>query len=134
MPRFDFSGFFKRITGGKARAPEQVTGWAQWLEVALIPWVAIGLAWLARPDDPLLADTLFPWLWFAPVLIALRYGVLPGLLGSLPMLLNWLLADHFGVVPKDFSPEYFFVWFWCAENSVMSGAIGIYAWRKPICM
>ena len=108
MPRFDFSGFFKRITGGNALAPEQVTGWAQWLEVALIPWVAIGLAWLARPDDPLLADTLFPWLWFAPVLIALRYGVLPGLLGSLPMLLNWLLADHFGVVPKDFSPEYFF--------------------------
>lgn len=108
MPRFDFSGFFKRITGGKALAPEQVTGWAQWLEVALIPWVAIGLAWLARPDDPLLADTLFPWLWFAPVLIALRYGVLPGLLGSLPMLINWLLADHFGVVPKDFSPEYFF--------------------------
>jgi len=108
MSRFDFSGFFKRITGWDALAPEQVTGWAQWLEVAFIPWVAIGLAWLARPDDPLLADTLFPWLWFAPVLIALRYGVLSGLLGSLPMLINWLLAGHFGVVPKDFSPEYFF--------------------------
>ena len=108
MPRVYFSGFFKRITGGKALAPEQVTGWAQWLEVALIPWAAIGLAWLARPYDPLLAETLFPWLWFAPVLIALRYGVLPGLLGSLPMLINWFLANHFGAVPKEFSPEYFF--------------------------
>lgn len=108
MPRFDFSGLFKRIAGADALAPEHVAARSQWLEVVLIPLLAIGIAWLASPDDPMLADTLFPWLWFAPVLIALRYGVLPGLLGSVPILLNWLVATHLGLVTNEFSPEFFF--------------------------
>lgn len=108
MPRFDFPGPFKPIKGANALAPEQIAAWAQWLEVVLIPLVAIGIAWLARPDDPMLASTLFPWLWLAPVLIALRYGVLPGLLGSIPILLNWAVADHLGLVIDDFFPAFFF--------------------------
>jgi hypothetical protein len=108
MPRFDISGFFKRWTVAYAIAPDQATSRAQWMEVAIIPLLGIGLAWVARPSDPMLAGNLFPWLWFGPVLIALRYGVLPGLLGSLPILLNWMLADHLGLLPKHFSEESIF--------------------------
>jgi hypothetical protein len=108
MRFFDFSSLFGRIPGGSVLAPEQAAARAQWFEVVLIPLIAIGIAWLASPADPTLADSLFPWLWFAPVLIALRYGVLPGLFGSVPILLNWLAADHLGLVTNDFSPEFFF--------------------------
>ena len=108
MPRFDFWGFFKRMAGVDALAPEQLTGRAQWLEVALVPLLAIGIAWLASPGDPMLSHSLFPWLWFAPVLIALRYGVLPGLLGCIPILGNWLLANHLGLVKNQSSLEFFF--------------------------
>jgi hypothetical protein len=108
MARFNFSGLFSRMTGARVLAPEQVGFRAKWLEVALIPLLSIGLAWLSSPADPMLAHTLFPWLWLAPVLVSLRYGVLPGLLASIPLLLNGLLASHWGLLTRDFSPEYFF--------------------------
>jgi hypothetical protein len=108
MPRFDFPALLKRLREANALAPEQIDTRAQWLEIALIPLLAVGLAWLASPGDPTLGGKQFPWLWLAPVLIALRYGVLPGLLGSIPIVGNWLLADHLGLMQADFSPEPFF--------------------------
>jgi hypothetical protein len=108
MARPDFSGFFRRMADLDILAPERAVARAQWLEVLLLPLLAIALAWLARPADPTFEQTLFPWLWFVPVLIALRYGVLPGLLGSVAILGNWLLAEHLGVAHNDFSPELFF--------------------------
>lgn len=96
------------MAGTRSLAPEQFTGRAQWLEVALVPLVALGIAWLASPTDPMLANTPFPWLWLAPVLIALRYGVLPGLLSCVPILINWLLASHLGLVKNQSSLEFFF--------------------------
>ena len=108
MARLRLSGPFKRFAGADSIAPDQVTTWAQWLEIVLIPLLAIGLAWLASPGDPLLATAPFPWLWLAPVLVALRYGVLPGLLASIPILLNGLLADYAGLISKDFPPGFFF--------------------------
>src|SRR6516225_1030128 len=32
-------------------------------------------------NDPFLMRTGFPWLWFAPLIVALRYGTLLGVLG-----------------------------------------------------
>lgn len=88
MARPELSNFLNSKAVANALAPEQVLARAQWLEVVFIPIAAIGIAWLASPQDPLLANLLFPWLWLAPVLIALRYGVLPGLLASVPLLAN----------------------------------------------
>lgn len=102
------SSLFKRQAAANALAPEQILARAQWLEVALIPLLAIGIAWLASPDDPVLTNRLFPWLWLAPVLIALRYGVLPGLLACIPLLVNWLLASHWGLASDQQSLEFFF--------------------------
>ena len=90
-----------------ALAPEQVPARGRWLEVILIPLILIGLAWWLRPQDPLLLTTPFPWLWFGPVLVALRYGVLPGLMAGLMLLGNWLIADAAGAVVQEFPRDYF---------------------------
>lgn len=108
MARLRLSGPFKRFAEKDSIAPDQINFWAQWLEIFLIPLLAVGLAWWASPTDPLLLKAPFSWLWLAPVLVALRYGVYPGLLSCVPILLNWLLADYTGVIGGDFTPGYFF--------------------------
>lgn len=75
-------------------APREVSARMLWLETLVIPLIGICLAWWLRPEDPTLIHTSFPWLWLAPVLVALRYGVLPGLLAIAPLLANWFLAAH----------------------------------------
>lgn len=92
----------------RALAPEQIQLRSQWIEVVLFPAVAIGLGWLASPQDPTLQQALFPWLWLAPVLIALRYGVMPGLLASIPLLGNWLVASQAGLAGQDAGVETLF--------------------------
>jgi polysaccharide biosynthesis protein PelD len=79
-----------------------------WTEVFCIPLLAIALAWWWVPSDPMLVKSAFPWLWLAPVLVALRYGVMPGLVACIPLLGNWLLSEHFGVIGADFQRGYFF--------------------------
>lgn len=102
------SDLSQREAAAIALAPEQAQTKAQWLEVVLLPLLAIGLAWFASPDDPMLVHHLFPWLWLAPVLIALRYGVLPGLLACVPLLANWFMASHLGLAKSQQSLEFFF--------------------------
>lgn len=65
---------------------------AAWAEAACVTLAALALAWLGNRGDPLLLHSGFPWLWFAPTLIALRYGVAPGLGSSLLIALVWLAA------------------------------------------
>jgi polysaccharide biosynthesis protein PelD len=108
MPRFSVVSLFQRPTRAGVIAPERITGLSQWAEVLLIPLLAIAIGWLARPSDPLLLTTRFPWLWLAPVLISLRYGVMPGLIASLFIVMNWLVAERLGLLGEDLSPEYFF--------------------------
>ena len=109
MIRFDFLGaLLKRLGFAQALAPEKAILRAQWLEVFAIPLIAIALAWLTLPGDPTLAGVSFPWLWLAPILVALRYGVTPGLLASIAILANWLLASQMGLVPNEFATGSFF--------------------------
>lgn len=109
MFRFNFFGaFLKRLGFAQALAPEQAVLRAQWLEIFAIPLLAIALAWLTLPGDPSLAGASFPWLWLAPMLVALRYGVTPGLLASIAILANWLLATQMGLAPNEFAPGSFF--------------------------
>ena len=99
---------FKRPLGSGAFAPERSGTRAQWIEVFLIPLLAIGVAWWTHPQDPLFSTSSFPWLWLAPILIALRYGVMPGLLASVMVVLDWLLVEYLGLLLTDFSPTQFF--------------------------
>lgn len=92
-------------------APEQLAVRGRWLEVLCIPLLVVGMAWLWNPSDPMLLKAAFPWLWFAPALVALRYGVLAGLLAGMVLLINWLLANAWNVAAiagTEFPRDYFF--------------------------
>ncbi|MGZ8201954.1 MAG: PelD GGDEF domain-containing protein [Burkholderiales bacterium] len=73
-----------------------------WLEAVTIPLLGIGLCWLVSPEDPFFVNKgEFPWTWFAPVLVALRYGVMAGITGSAILLGGWwLLAPLEAPFPK----------------------------------
>jgi hypothetical protein len=65
-----------------------------WLEAFIIPMIGIGLCWLVSPEDPFFINKgEFPWTWFAPVLVALRYGVMAGITSTAVMLLGWFLLS-----------------------------------------
>lgn len=97
----------QRLTAGLIAS--EVSNRSKWLETLLIPVLAMLLAaWLAK-DDPLLLHAQFPWLWFAPLLMALRYGVLPGLIAGLLLLMEWLICNQIGVYgAANFPRAYFF--------------------------
>src|SRR5262249_6157654 len=63
------------------------------------------LCWHFDPSDPLLLKTGFPWLWFATLVVALRYGTLLGLYAGALLIGVWLVHTHAG---SDAWPTMFF--------------------------
>ncbi len=65
----------------RAQLVTAVPRWgAGWLEAILLPALGIVVAWSLDPGDPLLLRQPFPWLLIIPLLIALRYELMPALL------------------------------------------------------
>jgi len=62
----------------------------QWGETLGISLGALYLSYNIMPNDPLNTQ-VYPWIWIAPVLIALRYGVLMGVVSVLIFLAGWLV-------------------------------------------
>ena len=89
--------------GRGAIAPQEIATRAQWVEIVVISFGAVAFSWWVSPADPSLAQQKFPWLWLAPILIALRYGVMPGLLSGSVLVANVWLALHWGRLDADFS-------------------------------
>ena len=79
-----------------------------WLEVAVITLGAVATGIFFKHDDPFQINGEFPWIWLAPVLIALRYGVAPGFVSSLMLIAAWKLMDHLSETHESF-PEQFFL-------------------------
>jgi hypothetical protein len=78
-----------------------------WLETVLLTLLAAALSYAASPEDPFFVAAQFPWVLFAPALLALRYGVLPGL-GSIAVLaLVWGAERSAGMVPAEPPTLYF---------------------------
>lgn len=71
-------------------------------EILLLPLIAVGLGIALNPEDPLWINANFPWAWFAPVVLALRYGPLAGMGGAGVLLLAWLGLNtgHYEIFPK----------------------------------
>lgn len=69
--------------------PQGGRHYGQWLETLVISLAALLLSYSILPDDPFNAH-IFPWVWMAPLLIALRYGVLMGVVSVLIFLAGWL--------------------------------------------
>ncbi|MBK6355420.1 MAG: PelD GGDEF domain-containing protein [Betaproteobacteria bacterium] len=70
--------------------------WAIIGETILLPIVAVALGVSLNPQDPLWTQGYFPWAWFAPVVLALRYGPLPGIGGAGILLLAWMMLNPGG--------------------------------------
>ncbi|MEB4733862.1 hypothetical protein OXV40_32935, partial [Burkholderia contaminans] len=56
--------------------------------------IVLALAWHFDRSDPLLLRADFPWLWFGPLIVALRYGTLLGLLANALMIGAWQCVAH----------------------------------------
>jgi polysaccharide biosynthesis protein PelD len=78
-----FARWVERLLASELRS------FGPWTESAAMTVIACGLGWWASPDDPLLLSGNFPWLLIAPLLIALRYGVLLGVFSILGLIVDW---------------------------------------------
>ena len=79
------------------------------IESVLLPVVVLGLGWKLRPEDPLGAQAGFPWSWFGPWLIAVRYGAGYGLFGVALYAAFWQFAPALlhHAPPPAFPAEFF---------------------------
>ncbi len=78
-----------------------------WLETLLLTLLAAALAYAASPDDPFFVDAEFPWVLFAPALLALRYGVLPGLASVALLGVVWAAERAAGLLRPEPPTLYF---------------------------
>ncbi len=76
--------------------------WAVAAESLMMPALAVGLGIWLNPLDPLWTNAPFHWAWFAPVILALRYGPFAGLAGAGVLLLAWIAFHLTGWLPGDF--------------------------------
>nr|WP_254605346.1 PelD GGDEF domain-containing protein [Burkholderia contaminans] len=64
------------------------------VETIVFMLIVLALAWHFDRSDPLLLRADFPWLWFGPLIVALRYGTLLGLLANALMIGAWQCVAH----------------------------------------
>ena len=69
-----------------------------WIESAVFTAVAVLIGRLIAPEDPLFISAQFPWPWLAPILLALRYGVPPGVMSSAILLAAWYVFQDDPVI------------------------------------
>lgn len=101
----DWSRFFTYLHG---RLVPQRQHRLMWLETLVITLGAVALGYIFEPENPFQLGGQFPWIWLAPVLVALRYGVPPGIVSSLSLIAVWQLMDHLSEIHEPF-PEQFFL-------------------------
>ena len=73
----------------KASGRPRLSAWGIWTETVVFALGAVLIGRWVSPHDPLFIDSQFPWSWFAPVLVAMRYGVGPGVVGAALLFLGW---------------------------------------------
>lgn len=87
-------------------SPRARMGWAA-LEVVLMTLAILAIGHWVSPADPLFTQAPIPWTWFAPILVALRYGVLAGLGSMVMVLVAWRLLQ--GSDPSATFPALYFL-------------------------
>lgn len=89
--------------------PPSSQGRGVWLEALLLTLLALAMGYAADHEHPFFVESEFPWLWFAPILLALRYGMMPGLFSTFLLVLAWL-GFNYGLQaqPGEFPRLYFF--------------------------
>lgn len=82
--------------------------WAVIGETLMLPALAVGIGIWVNPLDPLWIGGSFPWVWLAPMLLALRYGPFPGLAAATLLFLGWLFFNDTAWIGGEF-PKLFFL-------------------------
>jgi hypothetical protein len=83
-------GITKSETYGKLLAPA-VTGFGSVVESVVVMLIALAAGLIFKPEDPLFLNDGFPYAWILPIVIALRYGTLVGILSAMLIVADWLL-------------------------------------------
>lgn len=100
-----FDRFYARLQ--LALAPVRINR-LMWLETVVITLCAIAVGMFFEHANPYQIGGEFHWIWLAPVLIALRYGMAPGIVSSLILITAWKLLDYLSAAHESF-PEQFFL-------------------------
>src|SRR6185369_16458687 len=74
----------------------------KWLEALLLTFGALAMGYFFNRNDPFFVHGYFPWIWFAPLLVALRYGIAPGMVSVISICLTYLLMLKQGLLAGDF--------------------------------
>lgn len=77
-----------------------VSRWMILAEMIALPLLMFWIGLMTSPDDPLWMKSEFPWIWFGPVILALRYGPLVGLGSMGVVLLLWFAIGSVDEFPK----------------------------------
>lgn len=67
-------------------------------EVLAVPLLVLALCVWANPADPFFTHGPFPWVALGPVVVALRYGALAGILAALVVLAGWFGLVRQGLI------------------------------------
>jgi len=74
-----------------------------WLETVGITLLVPAIGALLDSSDPFFMGATFPWLWFGPLLVALRYGISKALSSVSILVLLWFFLSWNGLT-KEFFP------------------------------
>ncbi len=74
----------------------------KWLESLLITVAMLAFGYYFNWPDPFFVKAQFPWIWFAPLLIALRYGIAPGMVSVALICSSCLLMQRSGLLAGEF--------------------------------
>jgi len=78
----------------------------QWAEVIILPLLALAIAYWLEPEGMFAGDR-FPWIWLAPVLVTLRYGLVAGLVAAGVFVAAFVVLSHTGGLPAIWPREQF---------------------------
>jgi len=74
----------------------------KWLEALVITTAVLFAGYFFNRIDPFFVHAPFPWVWFAPLLVALRYGIAPGMVSVASICLACLVMQRFGLLTGEF--------------------------------
>jgi hypothetical protein len=74
----------------------------KWLETFLFTGVILAIGYFFNREDPLFIQSQFQWIWLAPVLIALRYGLSPGMVSVAAIFILCLVFQRQGMIKGEF--------------------------------
>lgn len=77
------------------------------VETLLLTAAILGLGFYFFPADPFFINAPFPWIWFASVLVALRYGFGYSLFSVILVAVVFAVTQRYGILPPGFPKVYF---------------------------